>query len=423
MEVRLKDIAQINRRTLPESTNPDYTFRYVDIGAINEFGEISIPEEPIRFGSAPSRARRVALPGSTVVSTVRTYLRAVARAPETTDPLIFSTGFAVIEPLPGIDPRFLNYYCQSEPFIQDVAARSVGVSYPAINASELGTIKLDLPPLEEQRRIADFLDHTTRKIKRIDEIRKKQLALLHERTDAFITETLIPGTLSNPCGEWPWRWLPLIDDDTPLVRLRYVSRLQSGLTIDGSRPLDGDAVTRPYLRVANVQAGWLDLSSVTEITVPKKIAKRCTLQPGDVLMTEGGDLDKLGRGTVWRGEIPNCLHQNHIFAVRPDPSKLDPDYLALMTRTLHGRCYFESTGTKTTNLASTSSAKILAFPIPLPGLKRQRQLVEQVHTELALIDAAKQAIEKQRSLLQERRISLITTAVTGQLDATTAREI
>lgn len=140
----------------------------------------------------------------------------------------------------------------------------------------------------------------------------------------------------------------------PTIRLKRVCRLQSGLTVDSSREITGDAVTRPYLRVANVPAGWLDLDSVTEVSVPRRLAEKSTLQPGDVLMTEGGDLDKLGRGTVWRGEIPSRLHQNHVFALRPQEGVLEPRFLAYVTQSFHSRHYFERTGTKTTNLASTS---------------------------------------------------------------------
>ncbi|MEV4497095.1 hypothetical protein AB0J84_15510 [Micromonospora arborensis] len=137
-------------------------------------------------------------------------------------------------------------------------------------------------------------------------------------------------------------------------------------------------------------------------------------------MTEGGDLDKLGRGTVWRGEIPDCLHQNHVFALRPELDRLDCEYLALMTQTVHGRCYFESTGSKTTNLASTNSSKILSFPIPLPSVSRQRELVRGARSRLEVIERARQEIDRQLALLAERHQALITAAVTGQIDVSTA---
>lgn len=137
-------------------------------------------------------------------------------------------------------------------------------------------------------------------------------------------------------------------------------------------------------------------------------------------MTEGGDLDKLGRGAVWGGEIPDCLHQNHVFVLRPDSAVLDARYLSLLTQTLHGRCYFESTGSKTTNLASTNSRKILSFPVPLPAIERQKELVAQVEEGARVIAEARALLRRQRALLAERRQALITAAVTGQFDVSTA---
>ncbi len=97
----------------------------------------------------------------------------------------------------------------------------------------------------------------------------------------------------------------------PCVRLGYLATIQSGITVDANRDHGSESVALPYLRVANVQDGHLDLGTITEIRVPRAVARSAMLRRGDVLMTEGGDLDKLGRGTVWNGEIENCLHQNH----------------------------------------------------------------------------------------------------------------
>ncbi|MFB9735186.1 restriction endonuclease subunit S [Streptomyces thermocoprophilus] len=417
---RIKDVVHINRKALPEDTDPSFRFRYIDISAVNSFGKVAIPTEDTTFANSPSRARRLAPAGSVAVSTVRTYLRAVATVPATSEPLVFSTGFAVLEAGPQIDSRFLAYYCQSQPFIDDVVARSTGVSYPAINPSEIGNLRVTLPSLEEQRRVADFLDTETARIDELVRNRSKQATLLAERDFASLSEALIPGILTASSGEGLYPWLPAPSDDRPLVRLGYICQLQNGLTVDGKRDVTGDAVTRPYLRVANVQSGRLELDSVSEITVPRAVAQRATLRVGDVLMTEGGDLDKLGRGTVWNGELPDCLHQNHVFALRPDETILDGRYLALMTRTVHGRCYFESTGSKTTNLASTNSSKILGFPIPLPSLNSQRELISRVHKDLQATSRLRAMVERQAALLAERRQALITAAVTGQFDVSTA---
>ena len=321
-----------------------------------------------------------------------------------------------------VDPRYVLYVMHAHHFLELGKSEMHGVAGQQRVPDEfIRDFVIWVPDLTEQRRIADFLDAETALVDALVQSRVRQLELVSERAEAYLSERLFPGILSSPLGKYPWSWLPEIPDNSPLVRLGYVCRIQGGVTVDSSRKLDGDVVTRPYLRVANVQADRIDLSSVTEITVPREVAARSTLRPGDVLMTEGGDIDKLGRGTVWRGELPDALHQNHVFALRPDPERLNGDYLAFLTRSLHGRCYFESTGVRSTNLASTSSSKVLSFPIPLPPLEQQRQAVADIRSALDLADQAKSALQRQLSLLAERRRSLITAAVTGQIDVTTAR--
>ncbi|MEV4870675.1 restriction endonuclease subunit S [Streptomyces syringium] len=325
-----------------------------------------------------------------------------------------------LRPREGVDGNFLGWWARSAFGSGIFASIASGANIYHVSAERVRALPLLLPELDEQRRIADFLDAETTNIDRLTTARRQQLAALDDRAYAGVSEALVPGSLAAPLGAWPWVWLPKLPEDLPLVRLGYVCLLQTGLTVDGKRDVSGDVVTRPYLRVANVQADHVALDSVTEITVPRGIAARSTLRPGDVLMTEGGDLDKLGRGTVWKGELPGCLHQNHVFALRPDSERLVGDYLALMTQTLHGRCYFESTGVKTTNLASTNSRKILNFPIPLPGIGQQRNLVQEVRRNLDAVARARSALGQQLNLLSERRKALITAAVTGQLDVTTA---
>jgi restriction endonuclease S subunit len=183
--------------------------------------------------------------------------------------------------------------------------------------------------------------------------------------------------------------------------------------MDEGRDNGSDAVKLPYLRVANVQDGSLTLSDIKEVTLPRALANRCTLRPGDVLMTEGGDPDKLGRGTVWPGDLEPCLHQNAIFAVRPASRLLLPEYLALVTRTRYARAYFEMTASKATGIAHTSSTKITGFRVPMRPIADQRRVVHRVHEALARIDELRAPTERQVSLLAERRRALITATVTG----------
>ena len=175
-------------------------------------------------------------------------------------------------------------------------------------------------------------------------------------------------------------------------------------------------VTRPYLRVANVQDGYLDLDKITEVAVPAEDVDRHELRPGDVLMTEGGDYDKLGRGYVWEGQIKGCLHQNHIFAVRPRLCVLASRFLASLMTSLHGKNYFTATSQQTTNLASTNSTKLKNFPIPLPSTEEQTAILAFLDRETAKIDALIAKKEGLIELLHEKRTALISHTVTSGLD-------
>ncbi|MFG1864802.1 restriction endonuclease subunit S [Microbispora bryophytorum] len=321
----------------------------------------------------------------------------------------------------SIDAGFAGYALQSAEVRRYFEMQSVGSTMDNLNTGIILRMPIPLPAMEEQRRIADFLDGQIARIDSLISVRLRQCRSIEERISAEVSEVLVPGILGTPGRSNAWPWLPDLPSGLPIVRLGYLSRLQSGITVHEGRELDGDIVTRPYLRVANVQAGQVDLSEVNEIRLPRAMARRSTLRPGDVLMTEGGDLDKLGRGTVWRGEIPGCLHQNHVFAIRPDRDKLDGEYLSLVTQSMHGRWYFESTGSKTTNLASTNSSKIMGFPIPLRELDEQRRIVRSLNASRETMNRVLRTIDRQLMQLAERRQALITAAVTGQIDVTTAR--
>ncbi|CAO5241423.1 restriction endonuclease subunit S [Frankia sp. AgKG'84/4] len=303
------------------------------------------------------------------------------------------------------DPRYLAYCLLGASVLDQIDLAKARAAQPHLNAEDLGDVRILLPPLDEQRRIADFLDAETARIERLLSQRLRQRELLDELTLSLIDEYIgRPGFV-------------------PTVRLGYLAFVQTGVTVDSGRQNDGDVVTLPYLRVANVQVGYVDLSEVAEITVPRKTVATSRLQIGDVLMTEGGDLDKLGRGTVWRGEISECLHQNHVFAVRPDLRVIEPEYLALLTRASRARRYFESTGNKTTNLASTSSSKIRDFRVPLPDLPTQRELVKRIDGRLKAVGELNARLFNQIAALAERRQAVITAAVTGRLEVATGREL
>jgi type I restriction enzyme S subunit len=193
---RLKHAVQANRAALPEDTPPETQFRYVDISSVDSWGRM-VPSMEMTFESSPSRARRLAQPGDIVISTVRTYLRSIAQVASPADDLVFSTGFAVLSPRDSVEPRYLRWALQSDEFLDQVIARSVGISYPSINVDDLLDITVAMPEREIQIVIADRFDRANGALRCVAEATNRELAALGERRQALITAA-VTGQIEIP---------------------------------------------------------------------------------------------------------------------------------------------------------------------------------------------------------------------------------
>lgn len=204
------------------------------------------------------------------------------------------------------------------------------------------------------------------------------------------------------------------------LRLKFLACVQTGMA-KGKDLAGTETVEVPYLRVANVQDGYLDLNDVATMAVPTADLDRYRLQIGDVLMNEGGDFDKLGRGHVWHGQIDPCIHQNHVFAVRPHG--VTPEWLNAYTGSAPAQFYFMGRSKQSTNLASISSSNLMELPVPVPPVAVQHQLLAYLDRETARIDAL---IEKKThfiELLREKQQALISSVVTrGLISGTRLRD-
>ena len=189
--------------------------------------------------------------------------------------------------------------------------------------------------------------------------------------------------------------------------------VQTGIS-KGRKLNHEELISVPYLRVANVQDGYLDLHEIKEIQIRPQEKSRYTLQPGDVLLTEGGDFDKLGRGFVWNGEIADCIHQNHVFAVRVDQTKLDPHFFAYQAQSPYGKQYFLSVAHKTTNLACINTTKLKAFPVLLPPLTEQKKIAGILSTLQRAIEAQEQIIQTTTELKKALMQKLFSEGLRGE---------
>lgn len=399
---RLKYAATINDESLTEATESDYELQYIDIGNVDSYGTVH-DVVAYKFEDAPSRARRIARHGDVIVSTVRTYLQAIAPIENPPENLIVSTGFAVVRPKGSLfDARFCKYAVREKHFLWEVESRSTGVSYPAINASDLADIRISLPAYETQRLIADYLDRETARIDALVAEKERMLALLDEKRAALIsravTRGLDPNAPLQPSGlDWlgdiPKHWevrrcatlFQEIDErDCPDLPLLNVS-LNTGVTL---RVFSDD-------RIESVAA---DFSTC-------KVARK-----GDLVFN---------KMRFWQGAggiAPEDGLTSPDYTVARFGSELDERFVELLVRLplFSNEVRRYSYGMVDDRLR-LYWMEFRNLRIHLPPLSEQRDIVDTLHKENQEIIALVSALQQSITLAKERRAALITAAVTGQI--------
>lgn len=180
----------------------------------------------------------------------------------------------------------------------------------------------------------------------------------------------------------------------PVVPLGEAAEIAAGITL-GRKTAETELIQVPYLRVANVQDGRLDLSDVKLVAATRREIAKWELKDGDLLLTEGGDPDKLGRGTCWRLQLPLCIHQNHIFRLRFSADRYDPDFVSYQIGSPYGKSYFLANAKKTTGIATINQRVLAAFPLLSPPLPTQQSLVNRLKARLEVVGVAQQALYTQ----------------------------
>ena len=313
--------------------------------------------------------------------------------------------------------RYINYVFKIERFQKELRKYANGILEIRLRISVHDTLRrlIPIPSYEEQCKIADFLDGQCEKINLAIGKAKVSIEEYRNLKQSFITQIVTKGINENDTmKESGIEWIGKIPASWKVTQLRHCASIRSGITLGKTYSKDTELVEMPYLRVANVQDGYVDTNDIAVLQVSKDEIEKYSLSAGEVLMTEGGDRDKLGRGCVWDGRITPCLHQNHIFAVKVKEKLLNPHYLEYLTASSVGRTYFDVTAVKTTNLACTSSSKVLAFTIPLPSIDEQNEIVDYLKEKCGCIENVIFKKEQFISELENYKKSLIYEYVTGK---------
>ena len=296
---------------------------------------------------------------------------------------------------PAINVRYLMYAVSSPIVKRQIVQITQGVAQRKVSLARFRRgVQIPLAPAAEQKRIVAAIDEA---FSRID---AGEAGLQRVRRHLGFLRGAVLKALTNPADEW--------------VKLGEIAEVVGGVTKDTKRQADPSYVEAPYLRVANVQRGYLDLGVVTTIRVPAGTVEKLRLEPDDILFNEGGDRDKLGRGWVWEGQVPDCIHQNHVFRARLRTNEFDPKFVSMHGNTF-GRTWFETMGKQTTNLASVSLTTLKAFPIPKVPIDEQRRLVAQVEAQTSQIVAFERIVELALRRAAALRSAILSSAFDGHL--------
>ena len=295
-----------------------------------------------------------------------------------------------------LDQRFLDFFIRTPAFREQVAAQG-STNYAAIRPAHVLGYEIPLPPLAEQRQVVTRIEELAAQIYEARGLRRQA----SEEADALLASDANALFTGEAMARWPTK------------SLAEVAEVRSGVTL--GRRLIGPTVRLPYLRVANVQDGHLDLAQIKYIEVLETEADKWKLRRGDLLLTEGGDWDKLGRGTVWREEIQDCIHQNHIFRVRLQSDELVPEFVAKLISSPVGKAYFQEASKQTTNLASINQRQLKAFKVFQPPLLEQHRIVAEMNALQSEITALKRLQEETSAELDAMMPSILDLAFQGRV--------
>lgn len=296
--------------------------------------------------------------------------------------------FRLVPDLRVLDSDFLSIALASLAMRGQIDAVMRGTS-GQYKVSQADIRKLEIPrvPMREQRRIVAAHAAFERRIAALQGILRK----LHVAEKALAAAVLEQVRIHH------WG----------RVRLDTAATVTAGVTL-GAEPVGDGTVELPYLRVANVLDGRIDTTDVKTIRILRSQYERFALSKGDLLLTEGGDLDKLGRGAVWDGRLERCLHQNHVFRVRCR-EHMSPEFLALYTSSTEGRAYFQSVGKQTTNLASINSTQVKQMPVPVPPIDEQERFMAPIRS----IRYRRASVERQISKLRTVQQGVVEDLLSG----------
>lgn len=398
---KLKYYTTTNDEVLTENTAPNYEFRYVDIGSVTLQNGIE-HYQGFSFEDAPSRARRIVRTGDVIVSTVRTYLKAVASIRDDKD-VIASTGFAVIRPK-EVDSRFLAYSLVNHYFVETVSSRSVGVSYPAINASEMVDIKNVLPPNDVQKCIADYLDRKTAAVDTAISDKEKLIQLLEEQRTSIICSAVTKGIdATTKMKDSGVEWLGEIPAHWQVVPAKALFSQSKETRQDDDIQL---TASQKYGIIS--QEDYMALQSTKIVLADKGLDDWKHVEPNDFIISL-----RSFQGGLEISYVPGCITWHYI-VLKPKDG-VEPEYFKWLFKSPRYIQALQRTANFIRDGQDLRFSNFVQVPLPLIPKDEQKKIAEYLNRKTARIDSIISDVTEQIEKLKEYRQSVISEVVTGKV--------
>jgi len=348
---------------------------------------------------------------------MRAFQGALGLAPQVG---MVSPDYAVLRATGRVVPRFLAYTMRSRWFVGQMTARLRGIGDPSlgtvrtprVNVDDLGDINLRLPPTTDQRRIADFLDDSVARIDQIIAARKQEAMLLEESLLRGSFD-VVRGTGQAARRDSGLPWLGTIPSTWPLLTVTTEFQVDLGKMLDEKRQVGASAI--PYLRNTNVQWDRVEVSDLKQMDIDPAERERYCVRQGDLLICEGG---QPGRSAVWFGELAPLGFQKALHRAR-SRGRSRPEWLLECLRVAAHLNVFAVENGQTT-IGHLTNEQLRSLRLPFPDPSEQDRALDDLHSRQDRVRRAQAALHAGVDRLQEYKQSLITAAVTGQLDVTTA---
>ena len=413
---RLKDVARVNANALPAGTDADYEFDYLEISNVNYNGVVSTDAiEHLRFEDAPSRARRRVASGSTVISSVRPNLQAVAFFASAPKHLICSTGFNVVEPQSNkLAPQFTYYHLLSENARQYFEAAATGVGYPAIGDKDFNAFTVTLPPLPEQQRIATYLAASCAAIDAAVAAKRSQLDTLDALRKSIIQRAVTFGIEANPkLRQVNSDWIREVPSHWDVCRVkRVVACMDYGIGVS-----TGDEGRYPVLKMGNVQDGEIQFAKLDFID---EVDDNLILERGDLLYNRTNSPDQVGKAAIFRKSRADAItFASYLVRLRVN-HRVNAWYLNYVLNSSGFLAFARRLAVPSVQQSNLNSTRYAQMFIPLPPIEEQKAILSFLNEKTAAVDTVVATIQTQIETLTAYRKSLIHECVTGQRRVTEA---